>query len=62
MYALNAAADGITPTLAYVWMWPLTTILTLGCGLLFGGNSHRENSQPPLQDDRKNGNQTNSAP
>ena len=51
MYTLNGAGDGITPTFAYVWMWPLTTILTLSCGILIGGGHkpRRENSQTPVE-------------
>lgn len=33
-YQLNATGDGLVPTIAYVWMWPITTALTLACGLL----------------------------
>ena len=32
-YTLTEAGK-VTPTLSYVWMWPITTILTLGCGLV----------------------------
>lgn len=50
-YVLNEAGNGIEPTLAYVWMWPVTTIVTLGCGLLWGmiqpkSSGHAASSDP----------------
>ncbi len=31
----NAAGDGFQALLHYAWMWPVTCLLTFGCGLLF---------------------------
>jgi len=56
-YALNEAKDGIKPTLAYVWMWPTTTLLTIACGLLIGRHSRPPKpgaSTVPSPPDQKN--------
>lgn len=34
-YVLSENGESIIPTISYVWMWPITTLLTLGCGRLF---------------------------
>ncbi len=32
-YELTTGGDSVAPTLSYVWMWPLSCLLTLACGL-----------------------------
>jgi len=40
-YTLNDAGDGIVAVYSFVWAWPLTTLLTFACGVLFAGKPRR---------------------
>ena len=34
LWTYELAGEGIRSTISYVWMWPVTTVVTLACGLL----------------------------
>lgn len=42
-YDLNGTGTGVTSKFCFAWMWPITSIVTLGCGLLF---SRRSDASP----------------
>ena len=46
-YRLSADGADLVSTFSYVWMWPITAILTFVCGLLFGGKAQEHFRHKP---------------